>query len=62
MSCIRIFYRQNAGVPRGSVSLNYVNDVAENMLSICRLFADDNSLQQSSCNVLYIDYKLIIIY
>ena len=46
----------SAGVPRGSVSLNYVNDVAENMLSICRLFADDNSLQQSSCNVLYIEY------
>ena len=30
----------------------YVNDVAENTLSICRLFADDSSIQQPSYNVL----------
>ena len=38
--------------------ISSVNDVAENMLSICRLFADDSSLQQSSYNVLDIEYKL----
>jgi hypothetical protein len=35
-----------------------VNDVAANMLSMCRLFADDNSLQQSSYNILDTEYKL----
>ena len=35
-----------------------MNDVATNMLSMCRLFADDNSLQQSSYNILDIEYKL----
>lgn len=52
-----------AGVPQGSVLgpllfLIYVNDVAENMMSMCRLFADDNSLQQCSYNILDIEYKL----
>ena len=53
----------NAGVPQGSVLgpllfLIYVNDVAENMISLCRLFADDNSLQYMSYNVANIEYIL----
>ena len=39
----------SAGVPQGSVFgpllfLVYVNDIAENLLSLVRLFADDSSL------------------
>ena len=52
-----------SGVPQGSVLgpllfLIYVNDIAENMLTMCRLFADDSSLQQSSYNVLDIEQKI----
>jgi hypothetical protein len=43
----------NAGVPHGSVLapllfLFYVNDIADNLLSLTRLFADNTSLSYSS--------------
>ena len=46
----------NAGVPQGSVLgpllfLVYVNDIAENLLSLVRLFADDSSLYFSATNL-----------
>ena len=46
----------NAGVPQGSVLgpllfLVYVNDIAENLLSLVRVFADDSSLFFSATNL-----------
>ena len=46
----------NAGVPQGSVLgpllfLVYVNDIADNLLSLVRLFADDSSLFFSAANL-----------
>lgn len=45
-----------AGVPQESVLepllfFIYVNDVAEKMSSLCRLYADDNSLQHCSTDI-----------
>lgn len=51
-----------AGVPRDSVLghnlfLLYLNDVADNILAICRLFVDYNFLQLATYNILHI-FKL----
>ena len=50
---IIVLVNTNAAVPQGSVLvplhfLLYVNDIADNLLNLTRLFADDTSLSYSS--------------
>ena len=50
-------------MPQGSalgplLFLVYINDIAENLISVTRLFADDSSLAISSDNVNYIEQSL----
>jgi hypothetical protein len=52
-----------AGMPQGSVSeslllLLFINDIADDIQSLVRLFADDSSLMFSSTNPLGIEARL----
>ena len=56
-SSVSDFQFLSAGVPQGSFLgplffLIYVNDIADNLLSITRLFADDTSIASSSSNLM----------
>ena len=55
-SCVSSSLSINAGVPQGSVLgpllfLIYVNDIADSLLSLTRLFADDSSLFCSASSI-----------
>ena len=53
---ISLVKKTNAGVPQGSVLgpllfLIYVNDIADNLVSVARLYADDSSLAASTNDI-----------
>ena len=62
-SCVSSTRSVNAGVPQGSVLgpllfLIYVNDIADSLLSLTRLFADDSSLFYSTSSILDLQGQL----